>query len=106
VEGGIAQSISYCLTEDDVVNKKSGVLETDNFTTYKIPSALDIPETEVVLYEEPAPSGPFGAKAVGHGAMLAVTPAIANAIYDAVGVFITDIPATPEKIFKAMTRTV
>jgi xanthine dehydrogenase molybdenum-binding subunit len=104
VEGGIAQSVGYCLTEDYVINKETGVLESDNFTTYKIPSTLDMPETEVILYEEPVPSGPFGAKGVGHGTLSAVSPAIANAIYDAVGVFITDMPATPEKIFEALKR--
>lgn len=104
VEGGIAQGVGYCLTEDCRINKETGVLESDNFTTYKIPSALDMPETEVVLYQEPVPSGPFGAKGAGHGTTIAVTPAIANAIYDAVGVFITDMPATPEKILKAMSK--
>ena len=104
VEGGIAQSVGYCLTEDCVINKETGVLESDNFTTYKIPSTLDMPETEVILYEEPVASGPFGAKGVGHGTTIAVNPAIANAIYDAVGVFITDMPATPEKIWEALKR--
>ena len=104
VEGGIAQSIGYCLTEEYVINKQTGRLESNNFTTYKIPTTLDMPETEVILYEEPVPSGPFGAKAVGHGTLSAVTPAIANAIYDAVGVFITDMPATPEKIFEALRK--
>jgi xanthine dehydrogenase molybdenum-binding subunit len=88
VEGGIAQSAGYCLTESYFVNKKTGVLESDNFTTYKIPSALDMPETEVILYEEPVPSGPFGAKGVGQSTMIAVTPAIANAVYDAVGIYV------------------
>jgi xanthine dehydrogenase molybdenum-binding subunit len=104
VEGGIAQSIGYCLTEEYVINKQTGRLESNNFTTYKIPTTLDMPETEVILYEEPVPSGPFGAKAVGHGTLSAVTPAIANAVYDAVGVFITDMPATPEKIFEALRK--
>jgi xanthine dehydrogenase molybdenum-binding subunit len=104
IEGGIAQSIGYCLTENFVMNQETGVLQSDNFTTYKIPSALDLPEMEVVLYEEPVPSGPFGAKGVGHSTTIAVNPAIANAIYDAVGVFITDMPATPEKIFEALKK--
>jgi xanthine dehydrogenase molybdenum-binding subunit len=105
VQGGIAQSVGYSLTENYFINKQTGVLESDNFNSYKIPSALDMPETEVILYEEPVPSGPFGAKGVGHGTMNAVTPAIANAIYNAVGVFITDMPATPEKILKALGRS-
>jgi xanthine dehydrogenase molybdenum-binding subunit len=104
VEGGIAQSVGYCLTEDYFIDKQTGVLESDNFNTYKMPSALDMPQTEVILYEEPVPSGPFGAKGVGQSTMIAVTPAIANAIYDAVGIFITDMPATPEKILEALKK--
>lgn len=103
IEGGIGKSVGYSLTEDYYINKETGVLESDNFTTYKIPSAMDMPEVEVIFYEEqPVPSGPFGAKGGGQGTMVAVTPAIANAIYDAVGVFITDMPATPEKILEAL----
>ena len=56
----------------------------------------------MLLYEEPVPSGPFGAKGVGQGVMVAITPSIANAIFDAVGVLITDMPATPEKILNAL----
>ena len=104
LEGAIAQSLGYVLSEDYAINKKTGVLESDNFNTYKLVSALDMPETEVILYEKPVPSGPFGAKGVAQGAMIAVTPSIANAIYDAVGVFITDMPATPEKILAALNR--
>jgi CO/xanthine dehydrogenase Mo-binding subunit len=63
-----------------------------------------MPETEVVLYEKPVPSGPFGAKGIAQGAMVAVTPSIANAIYDAVGVLITDMPATPEKILQGLKK--
>jgi xanthine dehydrogenase molybdenum-binding subunit len=105
LEGAIAQSIGYALIENYVVNEKTGMLESDNYNTYKIPSALDMPETEVVLYEEqPDPSGPFGAKGAAQGAMIAVTPAIANAIYDAIGVCVTDMPITPEKILKALRQ--
>ncbi|MFC1867119.1 xanthine dehydrogenase family protein molybdopterin-binding subunit [Thermodesulfobacteriota bacterium] len=104
LEGAVAQSLGYVLTEDYVSNKETGALESDNFNTYKVPSALDMPEIEVVLYEEPVPSGPFGAKGIAQGAMVAVTPSIANAIYDAVGVLITDMPATPEKILAALKK--
>ncbi len=102
IEGGVGQAIGYTLTESYVVNRKTGRLETDNFNTYMIPSALDMPEIEMVLYQDPVASGPFGAKAVGHSTTIAVNPAIANAIYDAVGVSITDMPATAEKILEAM----
>lgn len=104
LQGAIAQSLGYVLTEEHAVNKETGVLESDNFNTYKVPSALDMPDTEVILYEEPVPSGPFGAKGIAQGAMIAVTPSIANAIYNAAGAFITDMPATPEKILAALKK--
>ena len=94
--------MGYVLTEEYVSNRETGALESDNLNTYKVPSTLDMPETEVVLYEEPVPSGPFGAKGIAQGAMIAVTPSIANAIYDAVGVFITDMPATAERILEGL----
>ena len=102
LEGAIAQSLGYVLTEEYVSNRETGALESDNLNTYKVPSTLDMPETEVVLYEEPVPSGPFGAKGIAQGAMIAVTPSIANAIYDAVGVFVTDMPATAERILEGL----
>jgi len=100
MEGGMSQGIGYALYEDYFINQQTGVVESDNFTTYKILAAQDMPELEVVLYEEPVPSGPFGAKGVGENPMVAVAPAIANAVYNAVGVRILDIPITPEKILK------
>ncbi len=103
LEGAIVQSTGYALCEDLSINQ-SGVIESDNFTTYKIPSTLDIPETEVILVEQPVPSGPFGAKSVGEAGINAVAPAIANAIYDAVGVRIKDLPITPEKVLKALQQ--
>ncbi len=102
LEGGIVQGIGYCLSEDFVINKETGVVESDNFTTYKIPSILDVPDIEVILVEEPTPSGPFGAKSVGESSLIAIAPAIANAIYDAVGVRITDLPITSEKVLSEL----
>ena len=101
-EGGIQQGIGYALTEDFVINKETGVLESDNFTTYKMPTALDMPETEIIIINKPDPKGPFGAKGVGEPATVGVAPAIANAIYDAVGVRVLDLPVTPEKLLKAL----
>jgi xanthine dehydrogenase molybdenum-binding subunit len=104
LEGAIAQSLGYVLSEDYAINKETGALESDNFNTYKLYAALDMPETDVVLYEKPVPSGPYGAKGIAQGAMVAVTPSIANAIYDAVGVLVTDMPATPEKILEGVKK--
>ena len=103
-EGAIEQGIGYALTEDYVINQTTGVVETNNFDTYKIPSIADMPETEVVLVEAPDPTGPFGAKGMGEMGSVGVAPAIANAIYDAVGVRIKEMPITPDKVLKAMEQ--
>ena len=69
---------------------------------YKSLTSLDMPEVEVVLIEDPDPNCPFGAKEVGQGPLLPVMPAVANAIYDAVGVRIDEIPITPDKVLRAL----
>jgi xanthine dehydrogenase molybdenum-binding subunit len=102
LEGGAAQGIGYALSEDLIIDKKTGQVLTDSFATYKMPSTLDMPDVEVVLVEEPAPTGPFGAKGVGEPGMTNVAPAIANALYDAVGIRIHSLPITPEKVLKAL----
>ena len=102
LEGGMQQGIGYGLTEDYIINKDTGVVESDNYDTYKMPGILDMPETEVIIIDKPDPRGPFGAKGVGEPGMVSQAPAIANAIYDAIGVRIKDLPITPEKILKAL----
>ena len=69
---------------------------------YKSPTSLDMPEIFTELVEDPDPAGPFGAKEVGQGPLLPMMPAVSNAVYDAVGVRIHEIPVTPEKIVKAL----
>src|SRR5206468_1535589 len=69
---------------------------------YKSPTTLDMPEVITELVENPDPRGPFGAKEVGQGPLLPVMPAVANAVYDAIGVRIDEVPITPEKIIKAL----
>src|SRR5213079_3178826 len=69
---------------------------------YKSPTTLDMPEVFTELVEAPDPRGPFGAKEVGQGPLLPVMPAVANAVYDALGVRIDEVPITPEKIIKAL----
>jgi xanthine dehydrogenase molybdenum-binding subunit len=102
LEGGAAQGLGYALTEDLVIDKRTGRVVSDSFATYKMLSALDMPEVEVVLVEEPDPTGPFGAKGVGETGITNVAPAIANAVYDALGVRIHSLPMTPEKILEAL----
>jgi len=102
LEGGACQGIGYALSEDLLIDGKTGEVLTDSFATYKMPSALDMPEIDVILVEDPAPTGPFGAKGVGEPGMTNVAPAIANALYDAVGIRIHSLPMTPEKVLEVL----
>jgi xanthine dehydrogenase molybdenum-binding subunit len=102
LEGGAVQGIGYTLTENFVVDMDTGICLSNNFETYRIPTSLDSPEIEVILVERPVPSGPFGAKGVGEAGGVGMAAAIANAIYNAVGVRIKELPITPEKILKAL----
>src|SRR5260370_13432059 len=79
-----------------LVHKFPSILE------YKSPTSLDMPEVITELIEEPDPCGPFGAKEVGQGPLLPIMPAVSNAVYDAVGLRIDEIPVPPEKIMKAI----
>jgi hypothetical protein len=79
-----------------LVHKFPSILE------YKSPVTHDMPEVITELIEDPDPLGPFGAKEVGQGPLLPVMPAVCNAIYDAVGVRIDEIPVTPDKVLAAL----
>jgi len=100
LEGGTSQGIGFALYEDTVI--AHGRMLTDGFDKYRIPSTLDMPDHEAILVELGDPTGPFGAKSVGESGIFLQAPAIANAIYDAVGVRIRDLPITPERIVKAL----
>jgi CO/xanthine dehydrogenase Mo-binding subunit len=102
LEGGATQGLGYALYEDFVMDTNTGSTVTDNFTSYKIPTSVDVPEIETIIVEEGTPSGPFGAKGVGEAGMVNVAAAIANALYDAVGIRITRLPITPEKIVEGL----
>jgi xanthine dehydrogenase molybdenum-binding subunit len=102
LEGGAYQGLGYALSEDLIIDGKTGRVLTDSFATYKMLSTLDMPEVEVILVEEPDPSGPFGAKGVGETGITNVAPSIANALYDAVGIRIHSLPMTPEKVLEAL----
>jgi hypothetical protein len=71
---------------------------------YKSPTTLETPEITTLLVETRDPEGPFGAKEAGQGPLLPVIPAVANAVYDAIGVRIDEVPITPEKILKALDQ--
>ena len=69
---------------------------------YKSPTTMEMPEVETFLVEDPDPNGPFGAKEVGQGPLLPIPPAVANAVFDAVGVRVDEVPVTPEKVLAAL----
>jgi xanthine dehydrogenase molybdenum-binding subunit len=106
LQGAMALGIGYTLFEDYSINPRTGVLESDNYNTYKLPTTLDLPELGLELVEEPTPSGPFGAKGVGMSGIMGIPAAIANAIYHACGVRIKDMPLTPERVLKALEEKV
>ncbi|MGH9784791.1 MAG: xanthine dehydrogenase family protein molybdopterin-binding subunit, partial [Terriglobia bacterium] len=96
---GIGQALMEQLVYQD------GLLINPNFLDYNLPRFLDIPEEIIpILVELPHPDGPFGAKGLGETALIPAPPAIANAVEDAVGARVTDLPITPEKVFLAMQR--
>ncbi len=74
----------------------------ENLHDYLIPTTGDVPEIVSILVEDPSPVGPFGAKGIGEQALIPTAPAILNAIHDATGVWIHDLPATPERILAAL----
>lgn len=97
IEGGAVMGFGWALTEDFKLD--NGKMLNPNFHDYKIFSIKDIPVIDPILIETTDPNGPFGAKGLGECAMVPTAPAILNAIYNAIGVRICDMPATPEKIF-------
>ena len=101
VQGGLAQGIGYALYEE--VKTKEGRVLNPSFTDYKIPTVHEMAfPVDVCFVETNDPSGPFGAKGVGEPGLVPTAPAIANAIWDAIGVRIRDLPITPEKIIAAL----
>jgi len=103
LRGGAITGIGLALMEQLVY--QDGLLINPNFLDYNLPRFLDIPEEIIpILIEKPHAEGPFGAKGLGETALIPAPPAIANAIEDAVGVRITDLPITPERVFLAIQR--
>lgn len=100
IDGGVLQGVGYALYEE--LQQKDGRLLNDSLSQYVIPMGWEAPEIEHIIIEVPEPTGPFGAKGVGEPATSPVAPAIANAISDAIGVRLFEIPMTPERIWRAL----
>jgi 4-hydroxybenzoyl-CoA reductase subunit alpha len=108
VEGSVYMALGEALMEEQIFRRLPPKLshalvhKFPSMLEYKSPTTLDMPEVITELIENPDSRGPFGAKEAGQGPLLPVMPAIANAVYDAVGVRIDEVPITPEKILKAL----
>jgi len=100
MEGGSIYGMGYALMEEVIMEK--GITMTPSFTEYIIPTAADVPDVKAILVESGGGLGPYGAKGIGEPACSIIAPAILNAIYDAIGVRIKSLPATPEKIIRAL----
>ncbi len=101
IEGAVAQALGYALFEEVLIDDQ-GRVRNPNFLDYKIATAMDMPELVTLLVPAPEPTGPYGAKAAGEVPIDGPAPAILNAIADAVGVRITRLPATPERVWQAL----
>ncbi len=100
IEGVYVQALGQGLMED--YQLVAGRTSTPGFAKYILPTSLDVPRINSIIIEDPDPIGPLGVKGIGEPAMIPTIPAITNAIYDAVGVRITSLPATPEKVLMAI----
>ena len=105
IEGGIQQGIGHALYEDYQIDMTTGRSLNANFVDYKMPLSMDMPPIRTIILETaPDPGGPFGAKGVGEDPIVAIGPAIANAVYDAIGVRFRHYPIRPEQVLQALRQ--
>lgn len=100
IEGGVVMAVGHALMEDYI--QVDGRTTTAGFAKYILPTALDVPKVTSVLIQEPDPKTPLGVKGIGEPAITPTAAAVINAINDAVGVRITRLPATPERVLEAL----
>jgi xanthine dehydrogenase molybdenum-binding subunit len=103
IDGAVMQGIGYALTEE--LQVEEGKVTSLPFADYKIPGMKDIPTLQTVILASEEGSGPYNARGIGENPISPVAPAIANAVADAVGVRIKDLPITAEKVYRALTGT-
>ena len=105
VEGGVIQGLGYGVFEARIMDSKLGRVMNPNLHDYRIPTAQDIPEIECVFVDQvDAIANSIGAKGAGEPPIIPPAAAIANAVFDAVGVRIRELPITPDKILKALAE--
>ncbi len=101
MEGSLSMGLGEAMFEEVKFDSKGKIINAD-LAEYKIPTALDMPPVKAIIVESSEPNGPFGAKEVGEGAIMPTIPAILNAVYDAAGVRIFELPLTPERVYQAI----
>jgi xanthine dehydrogenase YagR molybdenum-binding subunit len=103
VHGGIMQGISFALMEERIIDEYTGKVLTTNLHDYKMPTIMDTPEIEVIIVSDADPlNSNTGVKGVGEPALIPTAGAIANAIYNAIGVRLKSLPITPDKVLTAL----
>jgi CO/xanthine dehydrogenase Mo-binding subunit len=100
IDGAVVQGLGYALTE--ALTIEEGRVTTSHLGEYKLPTLQDIPPLETVLIPTHEGPGPYQAKPIGEGPNCPIAPAIVNAVLDACGVLITDLPITAEKVWRAL----
>ena len=101
MQGSLSMGLGEALFEE-VRFDKMGRVANPTLGEYRIPTMLDIPNVKTIIIESDEPNGPFGAKEVGEGAIMPTIPAILNAIHDATGVRINELPVTSERLYNAI----
>jgi CO/xanthine dehydrogenase Mo-binding subunit len=102
IQGGVVQGMGHALYEELIV--QDGRILNPSLADYHLPTALDAPPITALYIEKPDHTGPFGAKGIGEAPIIAPGPAIANAVFDATGLQVKEIPITPEKLWRAINK--
>ncbi len=103
IQGGVVQGIGWALNEEYIYNDE-GEMTNASFLDYRMPTCLDLPMIDAVIVEVPNPGHPYGVRGVGEVPIVPPPAAIANAIYDAIGVRMTELPMSPDRILKALGK--
>ena len=103
IQGGVVQGIGWALNEEYIYNDE-GAMTNASFLDYRMPTCLDLPMIDAVIVEVPNPGHPYGVRGVGEVPIVPPMAAIANAIYDAIGVRMTELPMSPDRLLKAMGK--
>jgi nicotinate dehydrogenase medium molybdopterin subunit len=102
IEGGVVMGLGYALSEEAIFSE--GRLVNDSFVDYRVPTMADVPEIVPIIVEKKDAKSPEDIRGVGEPATIPTAAAVVNAVYDAIGVRINDLPLTPEKVYRAMSN--